>query len=253
MKKEPVFIAFCNQKGGVGKTTFSVLTASYLSYVKGLSVAVVDCDFPQCSIVQMRQRDVEQVGRNDYYKRLAYLQFQEGGKRAYPVISTNPEKVSEEVNRLLEKDEREFDVILFDLPGTVNSAGVLSCISMLDYLFVPIIADRVVIESSLHFAVQVKERLISNSTCNLHGLYLFWNKVDKREKTELYEKTNIAIKQLNLERLTSIVPDTKKYNKELSEERNNLFRSTLFAPENRYLNGSGLDHLVEEVCQRINL
>ena len=31
MKMKPVFIAFSTQKGGVGKTTFTVLAASYLS------------------------------------------------------------------------------------------------------------------------------------------------------------------------------------------------------------------------------
>ena len=35
MKMKPVFIAFSTQKGGVGKTTFTVLAASYLHYVCG--------------------------------------------------------------------------------------------------------------------------------------------------------------------------------------------------------------------------
>ena len=33
MEKKPIFIAFSTQKGGVGKTTFTVLAASYLHYV----------------------------------------------------------------------------------------------------------------------------------------------------------------------------------------------------------------------------
>ena len=50
MKMKPVFIAFSTQKGGVGKTTFTVLAASYLHYVCGYNVLVVDCDYPQFSI-----------------------------------------------------------------------------------------------------------------------------------------------------------------------------------------------------------
>lgn len=46
MKKEPLFIAFSTQKGGVGKSTFTVLMASYLHYRKELNVAVMDCDYP---------------------------------------------------------------------------------------------------------------------------------------------------------------------------------------------------------------
>ena len=59
-EKTPLYVAFSTQKGGVGKTTFTVLAASYLYYLKGYNVAVVDCDYPQHSIAGMRKRDAEQ-------------------------------------------------------------------------------------------------------------------------------------------------------------------------------------------------
>ena len=54
--KEATYVAISTQKGGAGKTTLTVLVASYLHYVKGYNVAVVDCDFPQYSIHDMRKR-----------------------------------------------------------------------------------------------------------------------------------------------------------------------------------------------------
>lgn len=63
-EKTPLYVAFSTQKGGVGKTTFTVLAASYLYYLKGYDVAVVDCDYPQHSIAGMRKRDAEQRGRD---------------------------------------------------------------------------------------------------------------------------------------------------------------------------------------------
>ena len=75
MKKETLYVAFSTQKGGVGKTTFTVLVASYLYYLKGYNVAVVDCDYPQHSISAMRKRDAEQVNSDEYYKQLAFHQF----------------------------------------------------------------------------------------------------------------------------------------------------------------------------------
>ena len=60
-EKETLYIAFSTQKGGAGKTTLTVLAASYLHYVKGLNVAVVDCDYPQHSIAEMRKRDLKTV------------------------------------------------------------------------------------------------------------------------------------------------------------------------------------------------
>ncbi|KAB3743110.1 ParA family protein, partial [Phocaeicola vulgatus] len=46
-------------------------------------------------------------------------------------------------------------MVLFDLPGTMGSDGVIATISALDYLFVPIKADRLVLESTLNFATTV--------------------------------------------------------------------------------------------------
>ena len=59
--KEATYVAISTQKGGAGKTTLTVLVASYLHYVKGYNVAVVDCDFPQYSIHDMRKRDMKAV------------------------------------------------------------------------------------------------------------------------------------------------------------------------------------------------
>ena len=42
MKEKTKFVAFSTQKGGAGKTTLTVLAASYLHYVKGFNVAVID-------------------------------------------------------------------------------------------------------------------------------------------------------------------------------------------------------------------
>lgn len=73
-----------------------------------------------------------------------------------------------------------YDVVLFDLPGTMGSDGVIATISALDYLFVPIKADRLVLESTLNFATTVNDRLIRTGISNLKALCMFWNMVDRR-------------------------------------------------------------------------
>ena len=91
MKKETLYVAFSTQKGGVGKTTFTVLVASYLYYLKGYSVAVVDCDYPQHSISAMRKRDAEQVNGDEYYKQLAFTssrRWERKRTRSYAVRRT---------------------------------------------------------------------------------------------------------------------------------------------------------------------
>ena len=102
MKKEPLFIAFSTQKGGAGKTTLTVLMASYLYYVKGYDVAVVDCDYPQFSIKDMRERDLKSIERNPYLRKLAYEQFKRIGKRAYPIVGSRPGNAIETVRPFVE-------------------------------------------------------------------------------------------------------------------------------------------------------
>ena len=123
-EKTPLYVAFSTQKGGVGKTTFTVLAASYLYYLKGYDVAVVDCDYPQHSIAGMRKRDAEQVGADENYKRMAYEQFTRLEKKAYPVLCSSPEKAIATADEYIAGHVP--DIVFFDLPGTVNSEGVIN-------------------------------------------------------------------------------------------------------------------------------
>ena len=67
MKKNPLFVAVSNQKGGVGKSTMLVTLASLLNYSMGKNVAIVDCDATQRSLFNLRERDMEMVEINKKY------------------------------------------------------------------------------------------------------------------------------------------------------------------------------------------
>ncbi|MDR3653367.1 MAG: ParA family protein [Paludibacter sp.] len=253
MKKETLFVAFSTQKGGVGKTTFTVLAASYLHYLKGYTVAVMDCDYPQYSIHAMRKRDTQQVETDDYYKLMAYNQFKQLNKKAYPIICCTPDKAIVTVNSFLAGSELDFDIVFFDLPGTVHSVGVLQSLASMDYIFTPIIADRLVMESTLSFALSINELLVGNDLLRLKGIQLFWNQVDGREKTDLYDIYEQTIKEFSLPMLHTFIPDTKRYNKEISTERKPVFRSTLFPADKRLVKGSSLEELLIEIAHIIHL
>lgn len=103
MKKEKeLLVAIASQKGGVGKSVFTVLLASVLHYRKDVRVAVVDCDSPQHSIALMRERDMENVMKNDDLKVNLYRQYERIRKPAYPVIKSDPEKGVEDLRRYME-------------------------------------------------------------------------------------------------------------------------------------------------------
>ncbi len=252
-EKTPLYVAFSTQKGGVGKTTFTVLAASYLYYLKGYDVAVVDCDYPQHSIAGMRKRDAEQVGADEDYKRMAYEQFTRLGKKAYPVLCSSPEKAIVTADEYVATAGHVPDIVFFDLPGTVNSEGVINSLAGMDYIFTPISADKVVLESSLSFAMAIQKLLVKNEACRLTGLYLFWNMVDGREKTDLYTAYDKTIKELELPLMKTFIPDTKRYKKELVADKKAVFRSTLFPASRPLVRGSNLEELITEIVYYIKL
>ena len=254
MKKEKeLLVAIASQKGGVGKSVFTVLLASVLHYRKGMRVAVVDCDSPQHSIALMRERDMEGVMKNDDLKVNLYRQYERIRKPAYPVIKSDPEKAMEDLRRYMDEKGETFDIVLFDLPGTLCSEGVVHTVSAMDYIFVPLKADNIVMQSSLQFAKVLEEELIAKGNCNLKGIRLFWNMVDRRGRKDLYDAWNRVIHRMGLRLLSSHIPNTLRYNREADTVCKGVFRSTLFPPDPRQEKGSGLPELVEEICPAIGL
>jgi cellulose biosynthesis protein BcsQ len=247
MEKETLFISFSTQKGGIGKSALTVLTASYMHYLRGKSVAIVDCDFPQYSIMEMKKRDSDLIIHDKYYKRLAFQQFKELGKKAYPVVTSNPVDAITTAMDLIEKSEDKFDIIFFDLPGTMNSRGIIKTLSNMDYIFAPISADRFVVESTLSFATSVNDNLMSVGRSKIKGLHLLWNLVDGREKTDLYDVYDKVIHELGLSILKTFIPDTKRFRREIMGKHKQIFRSTMFPPDRQLVKGSNLDRLVEEI------
>ena len=253
MNKKTLFISFSTQKGGMGKTAVTVLTASYLHYVMGYHVAIIDCDFPQHSIVGERKRDSDLVMENNYFKRMAYEQFKAMGIKAYPVKESSTANAIHDADLLMEKSEKPIDAIFFDLPGTLNSEGVIKTLAAMDYIFTPISADRLVLESTLQYATMLQDHIISQNKGNLKSLHLFWNMVDGREKTPLYQAYEGAIAELGLSIMNTSLPDSKRFRKEMSDQRKSIFRSTLFPPDKMLLKESNIDELANEICTIINL
>ena len=227
------FVAFATQKGGIGKSTVTALAANYLHNVKGHNVAVIDCDTPQHSIHGLRERETGLIGGSLYFKALACDHFRKIRKNAYPVIA------SDALNAL------------DDMPGTLKSNGVVKTLSQMDYIFAPMSADRFVVESTLQFAVMFRDNLMTTGQAKTKGLYLFWTMVDGREKNGLYDLYEDVIAEMGLPVLSTRLPDSKKFRRDLSEERKSVFRSTIFPMDASLLKGSGIREFSEEISRII--
>ena len=252
-KRKTLFVAFSSQKGGVGKSTFTVILASTLHYNLGLNVAVFDCDYPQYSLVQMRERDQTAIMQNEILKKMAYQQFMSIEKKAYPIFECKPELALTEAELFLEKSPVPIDIVFFDLPGTVNTPGLLSTLAGMHHIFSPITADRVVLESTLSFTDVMTNILIKHSQTSIETIRLFWNQVDGREKSNLYEHYKKIIGELGLVLMKTSVTDSKRFRKEGEAEAKTVFRSTLLPPDKKLIQACRLDLFIEEFLSTIKI
>lgn len=250
MSKE-IFVAFYTQKGGAGKSTMTILVASYLHYVKNYNVAVIDCDTPQASICDLREHEIKVINENAYFKSLAYNHFLNLGKKSYPIIRSNAGDALDEAERLMCDEAVKPDIIFFDLPGTLKSNDVIKTLSQMDYIFTPISADRLDMESSLQFVTLFNENLITTGIAKTKGLHLFWTKVDGREKNELYGMYESIMEEMNISIMKTRLPDSKRFRKEMLGDRKNIFRSTFFPAEKSQMKGSNIDLLSDEIVSLI--
>lgn len=245
---QPIYVAFSTQKGGAGKTTLTVLIASYLHYVKGKNIAVIDCDFPQHSIFEMRERDFKMVDEDEFYKGMAYEQITRlEGKKFYPIIESSPQTAIDDAEEIC-KDE-DYDYIFFDLPGTLNNKDIIVALANMDYIIAPIAADRVVMESTLNYMISVRDNIMNTGKSNIRAMYLLWNMVDGREKTDLYEVYEGVIRELEFDILKTFIPNSLRFRKEQSDSHKSLFRSTIFPADKIYVRGSNIDALATELLE----
>lgn len=126
----PICIAFYNGKGGVGKTTLSVLTASLLHNM-GLNVLFIDTD-PQASAYQWS------------------LGFEDVGQRGlpFPVHLTGPlTKRSQLVEFINQRRTEETSVIVFDLPPVVDNLMNKLVLNLTDLIVMPVIPDQLTLDA----------------------------------------------------------------------------------------------------------
>lgn len=252
-KKKTLFIAFSSQKGGVGKSTFTTLLASTMHYRLGYNIAVFDSDFPQHSLMKMKTRDLAMVMENETLKKLAYKQFTTINKKAYPIMQHKADSVLEAADEFVNASSVPIDAVFFDLPGTVNTPGILKALAGMHHIFTPITADRFVMESTLVFTQLLQDVIVKKGETSIETINLFWNQVDGRESTPLYDIYNGIIKQLGLSLMQSKIKNSTRFHKESEAESKVVFRSTLMPPEERLMKACQLDVFIDEFLKIIQL
>lgn len=143
MKK---IITFFNEKGGTGKTTFTVLFASWLRYDQHKEATVMDYDFPSYHICHMRQIDERLcVPENKIFYRLCQESLS-----PYPIIQVpgRGEYTQQELiamaDEMRQRKESGSGYLVLDFPGRYrpnDPVFAFASMGLIDLVVFPITSD----------------------------------------------------------------------------------------------------------------
>ena len=173
-------ILFGNQKGGIGKSTLSILTANALAdEAFDYKVLAIDND-TQRSIISIREYDQEIVEEenNDF-------------EFTYDVKALTYNQIRDKIVDF----DKEYDFIFIDTPGRIDleqeikQQEITKLLSFADYVFVPFKGGALNLDSTLRYAkllLDIQElRKNTSRPLSLYGLVNF------------YRKNAITIQELN--------------------------------------------------------
>ncbi|MFD2935412.1 ParA family protein [Spirosoma flavum] len=222
------FISFFSQKGGVGKTSITTHVATYFYQVERVPVAVFDCDFPQHNIQSIRTSEIARLKSDEGFLRKA----EKLGQLPYPIYADSVANTLPKLDAYVRKNE----LVLIDLPGTLNVEGMPGVIQRLDAAFLLLESDPLSFESTMHTILAIAK--YSNKNGGMVPTYLLWNKFDSRERKDRYSGLEQAalnyLEGLNATRKTPMnvhfmehrIPDTVA----IKDTRSTLFPNGVINP-----------------------
>lgn len=176
-----------NNKGGVGKTTITVLLASALAYECGMKVLVLDSDSSQNSTFTKRESELE-----EYNAALELYQNPATRKEIEPFqlnrIKDNLEKgigvedffqikrVTSEMITGINFSQLPFDIIFLDM-GAKMENEYSSIMNRLDLLMIPFGTKNYELESSLGYTGLLATQMRNGSLPTTLRIRPFWNRV----------------------------------------------------------------------------
>lgn len=247
-------IGFGSQKGGVGKSTIAEVLAGYLYYEKDIRLLVVDCDYAQHSFYRLRERDKAAVEESPALQEKLKNYIRKTGKRSYRVLKAKPEEALQTADKYLaEHPEERISVVMYDLPGRSDSTELLSLALEMDYIISPIEADLQSLASCMAYAMTIRDMGVMLSGSRIRQIFMLWNKVDRRVSPRIMDFYDKEIASRNLGMLSTRLPRSVKFSREISMNTGGIFRSTYMAPEKELLADSGIDRLAEELTNLLKL
>lgn len=258
-------ISVSGQKGGCGKSTTTIILASMLAYKYGKKVLVIDADTNQHSISKSRLYDIQLIQPHETEEKDEngeplkdengktimvvdnwdiYEAFKKQKKQPYLIIDSKLDY--DEIRNTVESQGDNYDYILLDLPGNLDSKNYFKSISLADVIFIPFIVDPIDFDSNYPFAKLLHDQILNNDKTNVKQLYYFWTKVIPDTRKSMFDN----MREIIAKEMPSIVELENKISQS-SATTNPRCRNTMVAPLGKFALYGNIGVTVEEMCQKI--
>jgi cellulose biosynthesis protein BcsQ len=218
-------IAFFSEKGGVGKSTFSLMLASFLKYKHGIKVGVADFNK---RLTEYRNDEVNYLKNEGLYS-------PEIQKNAWPIIpvdsgllhrvgKNNPGNAIWLHDIVTEGEYRDMDVVIADLPGSISGEEILQLVQqrMVNLVIIPFDKEQ----QALSSALSVKNFLKKVPTCKFCGFFnmiqtAYGNKGEYVRMMKILEGAGLPV-----------LPDMVSFSERMKHfEKVDMMRSTFSYPD----------------------
>lgn len=240
----PIYLAIASPKGGVGKTSLTVLAASILHYHRGCDVAVVDCNHPVYTIARLRQQESEELNTQS----LMRLKHRTPCT-PYPIICAPVRDALTRVERHCADSPPR--CILFDLPALMRTEGTVELLSAMDAVVFPVTGSPMDMEAVRHFIDILGEQILTMGKGNIKELYLLRNMIEAWEREEADERCRSLADETGALLMQTSLSHSRLYRPFFSERKRGI--CTLFPPHGGKLSQlcNGLGDELHEILQRL--
>lgn len=242
-------IAFFSEKGGVGKSTFTLMFASWLKK-HGIKVGVADYNK---RLLEYRKDEILAMKNNNTFS-------EEIIQNAWPIVpvdkkfvsqfgSNNPGHALWLEHEIQEGAFKDMDVVLTDLPGSISGREIIHLVmyKLVNLVIIPFDRDR----QALGAAISVKNVLRQVDGCRYCGFLnmvqtAYGKKADYQKIMEVMEKQKLPV-----------LPDMISFSERMKQfEKVDMMRSTFSYPDwnNPAFKGSrdlGIENLFIDIAREM--
>lgn len=222
-----MIVSFSSQKGGAGKTSTTMITATYMNYYFEKKICVVDIDI-QKSLFNKRKDEIELIRRimddnggalPPQMKEAKMLKkLKQENKKPYDIIALSFEDTGL-IDRLLNLEEK-YDVVFIDFPGTLNFQQISLILLMLDYAFIPFYTEEKNFKSAFAFEKVLRGIINDQETyperSRLKNYYSYFFKFNPNVSKDKWEFLDSMFEKRGIKKLQNSIWENKRIEEDVS-------------------------------------